>query len=134
MQALFRRLALPLAFAGALVGSVAPAQTTIRPDWKERFRAHDLNGDSRIDRGEFQEWMVEVFFQRDQGKKGYLTLEDVRGAMTPEVFKAMNRRADGKLGLAEFLNALFEDFRAIDAGQQGSITVDQVEAYVRQAR
>jgi Ca2+-binding EF-hand superfamily protein len=118
----------------SLLGGLAEAQTTFRPDWKERFRAHDANGDGRIDRAEFQGWMAEVFFQRDQGKKGYLTLEDVRGSMTPEVFKAMNQRADGKLGLAEFLNALFEDFRAIDAGHQGSITVDQIEAYVRQAR
>jgi hypothetical protein len=71
-----------------------------------------------------------VFFQRDQGKKGYLTVEDVRGSMTPEVFKAMNREGDGKLGLAEFLNALFEDFRAIDTERQGSVTVEQIDAYV----
>jgi Ca2+-binding EF-hand superfamily protein len=121
-----------LALAGLLVGSVTSAQTTLRPDWKERFRAHDSNGDGRIDRAEFQEWMVEVFFQRDQAKKGFLTLEDVRGSMTPEVFKALNRRGDGKLALPEFLNALFEDFRAIDTRGEGSITIEQIEAYVNQ--
>jgi Ca2+-binding EF-hand superfamily protein len=136
MRRPLRRRILPLALIAAslLAGSVAPAQTTLRADWKERFRAHDSNGDGRIDRAEFQEWMVDVFFQRDQGRKGYLTIDDVRGSMTPEVFKALNRRGDGKLWLPEFLNALFEDFRAIDAGREGSITVDQIEAYVRQAR
>lgn len=117
--------------ACSLGGSLARAQMTPRADWKEWFRAHDLNGDGRIDRAEFQEWMIDVFFQRDQGKKGYLTIEDVRGAMTPEIFKAMNQKGDGKLWLPEFLNALFLDFQAIDTGRDGSITVEQIETYIR---
>jgi Ca2+-binding EF-hand superfamily protein len=117
----------------SLLGSLAEAQTTLRPDWQERFRAHDANRDGRIDRAEFQEWMVDVFFQRDQGRKGYLTLDDVLGSMTPEVFRAMSQRGDGKLWLPEFLNALFEDFRAIDTERVGSITAEQIDAYVRRA-
>ena len=126
-----RGLVLTAALAGVLAGGVAEAQMTPRPDWKERFRAHDLNGDGRLDRAEFQEWMVDVFFERDQGRKGYLTVEDVRGAMTPEVFKALNRKGDGKLGLPEFLNALFQDFQAMDTGSDGSITVEEIDAYIR---
>jgi Ca2+-binding EF-hand superfamily protein len=120
------------ALVGALAGSPAPAQMTPRADWKARFQAHDRNGDGRIDRAEFQEWMVDVFFQRDQGKKGYLTAEDVQGAMTPEVFKALSRRGDGKLELPEFLNALFQDFAAMDARHEGAISVEEIEAYIRQ--
>jgi Ca2+-binding EF-hand superfamily protein len=131
MRMPFRGLVLTAILIGSLADGLAQAQMTPRPDWKERFRAHDLNGDGRIDRAEFQEWMVDVFFQRDQGRKGYLTVEDVRGAMTPEVFKAMNRKGDGKLWLPEFLNALFLDFQAIDTGRDGSITVEQIEAYIR---
>jgi Ca2+-binding EF-hand superfamily protein len=103
-----------------------------RADWKEQFHAHDLNGDGRLDRAEFQEWMVDVFFERDQGKKGYLSIDDVRGAMTPEVFNVMNRKENGKLSLPEFLNALFQDFQAIDADRDGSITIEQIEAYIKQ--
>jgi Ca2+-binding EF-hand superfamily protein len=128
-----RWLILVAALASSLVADLVVAQSTLRPEWKDRFRAHDGNGDGRIDRGEFHDWMVEVFFHRDQGRKGYLTIDDVRGAMTPEVFKALNRKQDGKLALPEFLNALFQDFQAIDAGQVGSITIEQIEAYVRQA-
>src|SRR5262249_15233274 len=119
--------------ACSLAAGLAHAQTNLRPDWREQFRAHDTNGDARIDRAEFQEWMVDVFYQRDQSRKGYLTIDDVRGSMTPEVFKAMNRRGDGKLTLAEFLNALFQDFQAIDTGREGSITIEEIEVYVRQA-
>lgn len=121
------------ALAVSLAGGLAAGQTTLRPDWRERFRAHDGNADGRIDRAEFQEWMVDVFFQRDRGKKGYLTIDDVQDAMTPEVFRALSRKGDGKLWLPEFLNALFQDFQAIDTGREGSVTVAQIEAYVRQA-
>jgi Ca2+-binding EF-hand superfamily protein len=126
----YRWLILAAVLASSLAPGVAEAQG---PDWRERFRAHDHNGDGRIDRAEFQEWMVDVFYQRDQGRKGYLTVDDVRGAMTPEVFKAINRKHDGKLALAEFLNAMFQDFQAIDTGQAGSITIEQIDAYVRRS-
>jgi Ca2+-binding EF-hand superfamily protein len=132
MCAPLRGLVLTATLVGVLAGGLAQAQMTPRPDWQERFRAHDQNGDGRLDRAEFQGWMVEVFFQRDQGKKGYLTAEDVRGAMTPEVFKAMSRKGDGKLFLPEFLNAMFQDFQAMDTGRDGSITVEQIDAYIRQ--
>jgi Ca2+-binding EF-hand superfamily protein len=129
-----RLLALTVIVVGLLAGGVVEAQTaSSAPDWRDRFRTHDRNGDGRIDRAEFQEWMVDAFFQRDQGKKGYLTIEDVRGVMTPEIFKALNRSGDGKLWLPEYLNALFQDFQAMDTGQEGSVTMEQVDAYVRRA-
>jgi hypothetical protein len=116
--------------AGSLLAGPGQAQG---PDWRERFRAHDQNGDRRIDRAEFQEWMVDAFFRHDRARKGYLTVEDVRGSMTPEVFKALDRAGDGKLDLPEFLNALFLDFQAIDTDRAGSVTVEQIEAYVRRS-
>lgn len=130
MRVTFRGVALAATLACSLAGGPAWAQTTPPPDWRERFRIFDENGDGRIDRAEFQEWMVDAFFQRDQGKKGYLTIEDVRGSMTPELFKALNRQGDGKLGLPDFLNALFQDFAAMDTDGAGSITVQQIDAYI----
>jgi Ca2+-binding EF-hand superfamily protein len=132
MRLPFRGLVVSVTLACALAGGLGEAQMTPRADWKERFHAHDLNGDGRLDRAEFQEWMVDVFFERDQGKKGYLSVDDVRGAMTPAVFNAMNRKGNGKLTLPEFLNALFLDFQAIDTDRDGSITIEQIEAYIKQ--
>jgi Ca2+-binding EF-hand superfamily protein len=133
MNVSLRWLVMIVLVVGVLATEVGQAQTTLPPEWKERFRAHDQNGDARIDRAEFQGWMVDSFFLRDRGRKGYLTMDDVRGAMTPEVFRALSRAADGKLWLPEFLNALFLDFQAIDTDRVGSVTVEQIEAYVRRS-
>lgn len=115
------------------VGGMAIAQTPIqaRPDWKERFRAHDRNGDGRIDRAEYQEWMIEVFYFRDKNSKGFLVLEDVREVMSVESFKGANRKGDGKLVLREFLNAVFVDFDTADVNKNGAVTMEEIEVYIR---
>jgi Ca2+-binding EF-hand superfamily protein len=131
MRLTFRGLVLTATLACSLASVTVAAQTTPQPYWKERFRVFDQKGDGHIDRAEFQEWMVDVFFQRDSGKKGYLTQEDVQGVVTPEVFKALSLKGDGKLWLPDFLNALFRDFDAMDTDHVGSITMEQIEAYIR---
>ena len=132
---MWRSLSGVLLVATALIVFAGPidAQTPARPDWKESFRLHDRNGDGRIDRAEFQDWMVDAFYFRDRNHKGYLVQADLQGTLSPEVFKAMNRKGDGKLTLHEYLNALFQDFAAIDVGQNGVITVEEVEVYLRQS-
>jgi Ca2+-binding EF-hand superfamily protein len=129
-----RILVTVLLVAAVLAGLAAPglAQTPA-PDWREGFRAHDKNGDGRIDRAEFQAWVVEAFYFRDAGRKGYLVQADLQGRGSAEVFKAINRKGDGRLTLNEYLNALFQDFAAIDVNQNGAITVEEIEAYIKQS-
>jgi Ca2+-binding EF-hand superfamily protein len=123
--------ALIVATAFVVLAGLADAQAPARPDWKESFKIHDKNGDGRIDRAEFQGWMVEAFYFRDTGHKGYLVLADLQGTLSPEVFKALNRKGDGRLNMQEFLNALFLDFAAIDVNGNGFITIEEIEAYIR---
>ncbi len=113
-----------------LTGS-AFAQAPVKPDWKERFQAHDKNKDGKIDRAEFQEWMVDAFFQRDANHKGYLVLEDVKDVMSAEKFKAYDKSGDGKLLLREFLNAVFLDFEAIDVNKDGALTIEEIDIYIK---
>ncbi len=109
------------------------AQSLTPPDWKEGFRAHDKNRDGKIDRAEFQEWMVDVFFLRDRGHKGYLVYDDVKDAMSAERFKSQDKSGDGKVRLQEFLNALFQDFAAADVNQDGVLTTEEVAVYIGKA-
>jgi Ca2+-binding EF-hand superfamily protein len=128
---LLHALVVALVFAAGAGTALAQAPA---PDWREGFRAHDKNGDSRIDRAEFQNWVVDGFFFRDQGRKGYLVQADLQGTVPPAVFQAMNQKRDGKLTLQEFLNALFQDFAAADGNQDGALTQDEVATYIQRAR
>lgn len=130
MRPTYTYLAFAAALALVLCAGQAVGQAPVRPDWRESFRAHDRNGDSVIDREEFQQWMVDVFYRRDKDRKGYLVVEDVQGVMTLETFTAANRKGDGKLTLREFLNATFKDFEAIDVNYNGALTVEEIETYI----
>jgi hypothetical protein len=124
----------PLILATSLAclpGSVRAQAPT--PDWREGFRAHDTNHDGRIDRAEFQAWVVDGFYFRDKGHKGYLVQSDLPGP-PEERFKAMNRKGDGKLTMHEYLNALFLDFVAADVNGDGALTQDEVAVYVQQVK
>ena len=124
-----------LLIATVCVGLTVPSVAqTPAPDWREGFRAHDTNGDGRIDRAEFQEWITEGFYFRDQGRKGYLVAADLQGSIAPAVFKALNRKGDGRLTLSEYLNALFVDFAAADVNGDGTLTQDEIAAYIQQAK
>jgi hypothetical protein len=119
-----------LAVCVCLAGPAAAQQPLATPAWKEGFHAHDTNHDGRIDRGEFQEWMVDVFFLRDTGHKGYLVYADLQDVMTPENFKAHDRNGNGKIPLQEFLNATFQDFAAADVRGNGALTMEEIQAYI----
>jgi Ca2+-binding EF-hand superfamily protein len=112
---------------------VAPvlAQAPAKPDWKEGFRTHDKNGDGKIDRAEFQEWMVDAFFHKDVNHKGYLVFEDVQDVMSLETFKGRDANGDGRLTLEEFLNSVFVDFGVADVNKDGALTVEEIDLYVK---
>jgi Ca2+-binding EF-hand superfamily protein len=116
-----------------LVG-VLLAQAPAKPDWREGFRTHDINHDGKIDRAEFQDWMVDVFFNRDTNHKGYLVFTDVQDVITIEKFKLGDRNGDGRMTLEEFLNALFQDFEAADLNNSGTLTMEEIDVYITQAR
>ena len=111
----------------------ATAQTGPSPDLKEWFQLHDRNGDGKIDRGEFQEAVVEAFYLRDKSKSGYLTLEELQGA-SPEAVKAASRSHDNRLTLDEYVNALFKDFAAADTDGDGKLSIEEVDVYIRTNR
>ena len=116
-----------------LGGSVL-AQGPVKLDWKERFQVFDKNGDGEIDRAEFQEWMVDSFFQRDTNHKGYLVFEDVKDVMSAEKFRTYDKSGDGKVRLQEFLNAVFQDFELMDVDKDGTLTTAEIDNYIKQAR
>lgn len=126
------------ALAGCLILAIlapamlypAPASAQTGPPMKERFAGADKNSDGKIDREEFHRAAVEGFYFRDNGKKGYLLIQELKEA-SPEAFKAANRKGDGRLTLDEYVNALFIDFDKADTNKDGSLTFEEIEVYSR---
>ncbi len=126
--------ALPLIVICACLVGLSFAQTAPKRDWKESFRAHDKNSDGKIDRAEFQEWMVDVFFHMDKNHKGYITFEDVKNVMSEKTFKTYDKSGNGKVTLQDFLNVVFKDFEAADVNKAGGLTIEEIDSYIKRTR
>jgi len=131
MRSFAARLAVVASVALALLAGLAQAQTTPPPNLRERFNQADKNHDGKLDREEYYQLVVEIFYLRDKNKDGYLVIEELQGVVSPEAFKAINSKADGKITLQEWTNALFIDFDRMDINRDGALTYEEVEAYIR---
>ncbi len=129
MKRVFIEILVVAVVLACLVGS-GVAQAPEKPDWREGFRTHDKNNDGKIDRAEFQDWMVDVFFHKDINHKGYLVFEDVSDVISLETFKSRDRNGDGKITIEEFLNTTFQDFALADVNQNGAVTIEELHVYI----
>ncbi|HME73878.1 MAG TPA: EF-hand domain-containing protein [Myxococcota bacterium] len=123
------RLILPL-LALALLALAAPAgRTEEKPSYDVRaaFAQADENGDGVIDRAEFIDRTVEVFYAADANKDGYLSPEELEhGVLNPQDFKHADRNGDGRISLSEFLWARDALFDEADTNGDGVLQLDEV--------
>lgn len=118
-----------LAVAGALVAVPAARAAEDAPahDPKVAFAESDENQDGRIDRAEFVARLVEIFFHGDRDKDGYMTSEELAGAVEfPKDFEGADRDADGRISLYEFIQVRFATFDEVDANHDGTLSVREV--------
>ncbi len=123
-----RSLLAPIAFAILLLA--APAGRTDEQgayDVRKAFAETDENGDGVIDRAEFIDRTVEIFYAADANKDGYLSPEEFdHGVVAPKNFIHADRNGDGRVSLSEFLwvrNALFDE---VDTNGDGVLSLDEV--------
>jgi Ca2+-binding EF-hand superfamily protein len=112
-----------------LLSGPSLAQTPSSETLREWFQRNDRNGDGKLDRGEFQEAVVEGFYFRDKNKDGYLSIEELQGS-SPAVVKAASRTRANRLTLDEYVNALFKDFAAADKDGDGTLTLEEIDVYI----
>jgi Ca2+-binding EF-hand superfamily protein len=112
-----------------LLSGPSLAQTPSSETLREWFQRNDRNGDGKLDRGEFQEAVVEGFYFRDKNKDGYLSIEELQGS-SPAVVKAASRTRANRLTLDEYVNALFKDFAAADKDGDGTLTLEETDVYI----
>jgi len=120
---------LPL-LALAILALAAPAgRSAEKPNYDVRaaFAQADTNGDGVIDRAEFIDRTVEVFYAADVNKDGYLSPEELeQGVVYSQDFKQVDRNGDGRISLSEFLwsrDALFDE---ADTNKDGVLELDEV--------
>lgn len=112
------------ALCSLLVANTGWAQGSTAQD----HQAADTNGDSLVDRSEFQRRMVDVFYFQDGDRDGRLTPDELPAADTAD-FAGSDTNGDGALQLAEFLNARAKDFARADKNGDGSLSEDEAITY-----
>lgn len=133
-----------LAAALLITGCASPSTSSDsgRPaTLKELFDRADANGDGRVSRDEFIDYMVEdVFVRYDKNGNGYVTEEEyVAGGGTPEDFRKINRSGSGKITLQEaktsklVRDTMMPPFDEADVNQNGSVSWVEFQAFLERA-
>lgn len=117
----------PLALA--LAGGAVWAQDA---EPRKAVAVADRNEDGEVDRREFGDRIVDVFFMLDVDKDGRLVPSELSG-LTPAEFRRADTNGDGALQLEEFLEARSADFERADADGDGTLTASEIRAYDRAA-
>lgn len=124
MNRIARLLVAHLALAAPAAFAEEPAQ---RHDPRAAFGETDQNADGRVDRAEFHHRMVEIFFHGDRDKNGYMTSEELAGAVEfPKDFEKADRDGDDRISLYEFVQVRFATFDEVDTNTDGLLSVDEV--------
>jgi Ca2+-binding EF-hand superfamily protein len=127
-----RQIVLVVMLIAAVVTGTAGYSVAAEQMTKEEVMATaDKNHDGRIDREEYNQRMIEVFFFADTDKDGKLSWEELRAVVVdadPKRFKAADSDGDGKLALYEYLYVLHADFTTADKNQDGVLDMEEVAA------
>ena len=133
MGAAIRHVTTATVLALLLLDGPVMAQPRPAPDATAWVKDYDKNGDGRLDREEFHQAVVEMFFFRDKDKNGYLVIGELTHP-SPEILKTVARKTGGRISLQEFVNALFKDFEAADTDHDGLLTAEEIEIYMRSGK
>jgi Ca2+-binding EF-hand superfamily protein len=107
----------------------AEGEATPRHDPRSAFAETDANHDGKIDRQEFHERMVEIFFHGDRDKNGFMTWQELEAVVVfPEDFRGADRDGDERISLYEFIRVRFEDFDPVDGDDDGLLSLEEIVA------
>lgn len=123
------RTAVVMAAMGSGVWALsAPVGTPVADAQTTDFSAVDTNHDGRIDRGEYEKRMLDVFYLADTNKDGVLEVQEVVVAERG-LFDRADANKDGKVTLREFLVVRMADFDAADTNHDGVLSESEVQAW-----
>ncbi len=114
---------------GFVLLALAPQVSGAAQDDAARlFGTLDMNADKQIDRDEFNIQEMEIFYNSDANRDGFLALEET--ILSPASFATVDHDKDGKVTGFEFIDAKLTDFDAIDRDGNGILTADEFAAFL----
>ena len=130
-------LLVALSFAFLTSGCVTPSKQPQSRDLEALFKEADADGDGRVSREEFADFMIEqVFVNYDRNGNGFVTqAEYLDGGGTLEGFRKINRSGSGKITLSEAkASKLIRDrmtlpFDEADVNDNGYVTWDEFQKF-----
>jgi Ca2+-binding EF-hand superfamily protein len=95
-------------------------------DPRAAHAATDLNHNGEINREEFEQRMIHVFYFADVDKDGFVTLGQLTVFDEALLFETADADRDSRLSLSEFQVVRFENFREADTDGSDSLSVEEV--------
>jgi Ca2+-binding EF-hand superfamily protein len=112
----------------ALLAPTAGSADEIPPphDPRAAHAATDRNHNGEINREEFEQRIIQIFYFADVDKDGFVTFGQLMVFDEEFLFETADTDGDSRLSLAEFLAARFENFREADTDGSDSLSVEEV--------
>src|SRR5512147_1497573 len=131
-----RHRSLVFGTAAAVGLLVAAPSGVLAQSEEEPFSLTDIDKNARIDRQEYHQRMIEVFYFADKNKDGVVTVEELAEIeeVDAKAFAAADKNADGKLTMEEFVAYRMVDFDAADKNKDGVLTYEEVQAWTASGR
>ncbi len=97
-------------------------------DPRAAHAATDQNHDGEIDRDEFEQRIIQVFYFVDTDKDGFVTIGQLTVFDEALLFETADLDGDSRLSLPEFLDARFENYRRADTDRSDTLSIEEVVA------
>jgi hypothetical protein len=100
----------------------------IRPphDPRAAHAATDQNHDGEINRDEFEQRMIQIFYFADVDRDGFVTIGQLTVFDQALLFETADLDSDSRLSLSEFLIVRFENFSKADMDGSDTLSVEEV--------
>jgi Ca2+-binding EF-hand superfamily protein len=122
-----KHISIPL-LALVLLAPVSGWADEIPPphDPRAAHAATDKNHDGEIDRGEFEQRIIQIFYFADVDKDGFVTIGQLMVFDEALLFETADLDNDSRISLSEFLVVRFENFREADTDGSDTLSVEEV--------
>jgi Ca2+-binding EF-hand superfamily protein len=126
-----KRISIPLLTLFLLAPASGWGDEIPRPhDPRAAHAATDRNHNGEIEREEFEQRMIHIFYFADVDKDGFVTIGQLAVFDEALLFETADLDDDARISLSEFLVVRFEDFREADTDGSDTLSVEEiVEAF-----